>query len=535
MNTRVFAGAALCLAAISFAWAQEADSSALFDTPAAPQSSQAAASTGAASSAAAADSAAQARPQAASGFDLRLSGSHEFDYHFPVYADAWNYDGEMKSPAFRNEAGLTVKNGQIKLVSNWDFDLLPDVAGDQNQLGSWDTLTRLRPMENYIEWEPSAFKLAFGYQIYSWGVADKVNPMDTLNPRDYSSGVNADKIPVLSVDAVWYASDALSIEGLYIPYEQADIWPVDFAAQIASSGLSQLGASSANVNYDSLGYDPSSYVAGGKLSYRSDAFDASLSYLSDIDHFYTPVAQISNASTGFYHISSIGLERKRIQRFGADAKTTVGKFGLWAEGAYSLTGNSGSSDYSARKSRLDYVAGFDLNYGPGDDYYLNIQYIGTWIPGFDSSYGADYGSLSQVQLLANLASASYATEYYERSLVNGLGLENAGFVQGATVNLKWSLANGTFTPQLTGVVTVPFQYDSSSITRLASLALNPEVDVMPVDSFHIKVGADLAYSWYKDPTGNLDLDTTTDEIGFYTPANNVYLTILYKWNYDLAR
>ncbi|MDA8426902.1 MAG: hypothetical protein M0Z80_12270 [Treponema sp.] len=527
MNKRILAGAVFCLAALAFAAAQEADSSALFDAPAAPQSSQAGSAGGGA--------AAQAAPQAASGFDLRLSGSHEFDYHLPVYADSWNYDGEMKSPAFRNEVGLTAKNGQLKLVSNWHFDLLPDVAGDQGQLGTWDTLTRLRPGENYLEWDPSAFKLAFGYQIYSWGVADKVNPMDTLNPRDYSSGVNADKIPVLSADAVWYASDALSFEGVFIPYEQADIWPVDFAAQIAGSGLAALGASSSNVAYDSLGYDPSSYVAGGKLSYRSDAVDASLSYLSDIDHFYTPDIQISNAGTGFYHLSAVSLERRRVQRFGADAKTTIGKFGIWAEGAYSLTGNSGSSDYSLRKSRLDYVAGFDLNYGPGDDYYLNVQYIGTWIPGFDSSYGADYGSLSPAQLAANLASAAYATEYYERSLVDGLGLENASLVQGATFDLKWTLADGAFTPQLSGVVTVPFGYDSSSITRLASLALNPELDVMPVDSFHIKLGAELAYAWYKDSNGDVNLDTTTDEIGFYTPANNIYLTILYKWNYDTAR
>jgi len=529
MNKRILAGAVLCLASLAFAAAQEADSSALFDAPAAAQAGAGA------SDSAATGAAAQSASRAASGFDLRLSGSHEFDYRFPVYAEGWNYDGEMKSPAFRNEAGLTVKNGQIKLVSNWDFDLLPDVSGAQGQLGDWDSLTRLRPMENYVEWDPSAFKLAFGYQIYSWGVADKVNPMDTLNPRDYSSGVNADKIPVLSADAVWYASDELSLEGVYVPYEQPSSWPVDFAAQIAGSGLSALGASSSNVDYDSLGYDPSSYVAGGKLSYRSEAVDVSASYLADLDPFYTPVVQISNASTGFYHIASIALERRRIQRFGADAKTTIGKFGIWAEGAYSLTGNSGSSDYSVRKSRLDYVAGFDVNYGPGDDYYLNLQYIGSWIPGFDSGYGADYGSLSQAQLLADLASASYASEYYERSLVNSLGLESAGLVQGATFDLKWALADGAFTPQLSGLVTVPFGYDGSSITRLASLALNPEIDVMPVDSFHIKVGADLAYAWYKESGGDIALDTTTDEIGFYTPSNNVYLTILYKWNCDLVR
>jgi len=522
---RMSTGAALCLALLAFASAQD-DSSALF----AAQAESAAASS--ATTAAAASPGSAAADSA--GFDLQLSGSHEFDYHLPAYSDDWNYQGEMKSPAFRNELGATVKDGRVKIVSAWDLDLLPDQSGDQNQLGDWNTLARARPMENYVSWSPSAFKLAFGYQIYSWGVADKMNPTDNLNPRDYTTGVNADKIPVLSADLVWYPSDSLSVEGVCIPYEQPDKWPVDFAGEITSSALSALGATSSTLSYASLAYDPSSWVGGGKLSYHSAGLDASASYLYDLDSFYTPVITVSSAAP--YYITSISLERKRIHRFGADAKTTLGKFGLWCEGAYSLTGNSGSADYSVRKSRLDYVAGFDFNYGPNDSYYVNIQYVGAWIPGYDASYGRDYAGLAGGALVTELMSdRAYMTEYYERSLVNGLGLETEGLVQGATIDLKWELAGGTFTPQLTGVVAVPFKYDDSSITRYASLALNPEIDFMPIDSFHIKLGADLAYSWYKNADGDLVLDTATDKIGIYTTSNNVYLTVLYKWSYDLVR
>ena len=67
------------------------------------------------------------------------------------------------------------------------------------------------------------------------------------------------------------------------------------------------------------------------------------------------------------------------------------------------------------------------------------------------------------------------------------------------------------------------------------MALNPEVDIKPMDSFHIKIGADLFYAWVKKSGKDVSLDTTTDRIGIYTPSNNVYLKLEYKWNYDLDR
>ena len=476
--------------------------------------------------------------KSAQAFTLTLSGSNEFDYHFPLYSGSYDYDGEMKSPTFTNDFGVEMVDGNIKLVSHWDLDIMPDGLstgfqsgnGADCRYGIWGNGAQVKPLENYVSWSPSVFKFAFGYQIYSWGVADKVNPTDNLNPRDYTTGWNADKIPVLSADLNWYASDHISLEAVFVPYEQMDIYPVNFIGEITGSNLSQLGATGSNVGYSSPAYDPSSSVAGGKLSYRSSVLDFSLSYLYDLDPYYTPKITTQLTPNG-YAIGSISLDRRRINRFGADAKTTLGKLGLWFEGCYSLTDTSGSDDYAVRESRLDYTLGFDVSYGPGETYYMNIQYIGSYIPGFDTGYGSSYPSALAV--LSNLGNQAYMQEYYERTLVNALGLETEGLLQGLTLDLKWEFLDGLVTPQVTAVYTLPFLYDTTQETRFGNLGLNPEIDVKPVDSFHIKLGADLAYAWYKaGGGGSIQLDTSTDRLGIYTPYNNLYLTVLYKWNCD---
>ena len=239
---------------------------------------------------------------------------------------------------------------------------------------------------------------------------------------------------------------------------------------------------------------------------------------------------VVNKTTSAYTMAptyevSVALKRERIHRIGLDAKTTVGKFGIWTEAAYDITESSGSDDYANRRSKLDYVVGTDFNFGPNDVGYLNFQYIGTWIPGYDDSFYADL----------NAGKITDLAEVYERALVESLGLDTEGLLQGCTANLKYELADATFTPQLTAVFAVPFIYDDTEAKRYCSFALNPELDIKPVDSFHIKLGADLAYALVKPAGEDLQLDTSTDKIGVYTPSNNVYIKILYKWSYDLKK
>lgn len=489
------------------------------------------------STAGTASAAATAASPSEGDFTLKLSGTHDFNYHFPMYWDDGNKtyananSPEVKKPTFTNDVGIEVRDGNLKLVSRWGLNATPVASDASNPNSSWAASATLKPLENYVSWSPANYKLSFGYQIFSWGVADRKNPTDNLNPKDYTVGVNPDKIPVLAADAVWYASDKLSVEGVAIPLKPVSQYPEDFAGLIESKA--KLLSQTVSPSYENSS-EPKNLVAGAKVNYNSSGVDLSLDYLYDIDQFYTP--EISTVATGLpagypqYKMSTVMLERKRIHRFGGDAKTTIGKFGLWLESAYSLTGNDGSDDYSARKSRLDYTLGGDVNYGPNDTFYVNVQYIGTWIPGYDK----DFNATADIKDIYTTQAA--ALEYYQRAMVNSLGLETEGLMQGVTCNMKWELADALVTPQVTTVYTMPFMYDKTNETRYGALVVNPEVDLKPVDSFHIKFGADLYYAWHK-VTGNdkITLDTASNAIGAYTPSNNVYLKVEYKWNANVKK
>ncbi|MGA2480568.1 MAG: hypothetical protein ABSG63_17595, partial [Spirochaetia bacterium] len=80
-------------------------------------------------------------------FSLKLGGDHEFIYRLPVGSESWDtgYTGEMKTPRFRNELGLEVREGQVVLVSNWQIDSFLDLAA--NPADQWSPSTRVRYLE----------------------------------------------------------------------------------------------------------------------------------------------------------------------------------------------------------------------------------------------------------------------------------------------------------------------------------------------------------------------------------------------------
>ena len=437
---------------------------------------------------------------------LDLSGDHEFRFALPAGSDSWatGYDGTMKYPELVSDLGIKASQGPVSVVSSWE--ITNSSQGGPANLESYS----LQDLESYIAWSPDDFRLGFGYQIFSWGVSDGRNPTDNINPVDYTNleGDKVRKLPILALAASWYPSDSWSIDAVFVPHPTDSLFPLDYASAI-QTGFEGQGLP-IGVSTSSIADTPGNFVAGGKLNYLSAGLDLSASYLYDFDRMYTPVIGSDLGVT---------LERRRVQRLGADAKTTLGRFGLWAEACYTLTGNSDASDYSERLSSLDYTLGLDFSYGPGDDYYLNLQYTGTVIPGYDSS--------------ANTFSPYTQTaSYLEKSMLYYLAGVEGGVTQGITWDARWTLADGAVTPTLVGSYSLPFDYDGSSVTRYGSLLLKPALDFMPIDSFHVTIGAILAYSWVKYPGQGVSLDTTDASVGVYTPQNQVFLSVSYKWNYD---
>ncbi len=491
---------AMALLALAPAGAQDAtDSSSDFDSLAAP----------------AADT---ATPK----FDwgtLKYSGDQELSWRWGAYDPATRTGGMVDS-----KMSAEYKRGDVKVVA---------AAQVRNN--------EFVPGETAVFYAPGTLKFGLGYQEFSWGVADKRNPTDTLNARDYRYGVDAPRLVNPAASVSWYPASWVSIDVVYEPWKEQSKYPTDLVGK-TSAGLSaaatKLKASvpyyaayNPTVTADTNNQDTSQPVYGARTNFFIPGLDLSLSYVYDKDPFYTPVVTMKSYS-GFWAPQKVDLVYKRIHRLGIDAKTTVEQFGFWLESAYNITEASASDAYDNRHNSLDWTLGMDFNYGPGSVYYVNFQYVGEYIFNYDASTNSDYQSNP---VAAQLMDQNYMSRQTYRSLVQSLGTQTEQWTNGFTVSAKWPLDDELITPGIDAAVALPVSYDTTKATRYASGYFKPQVDYKPIDSLHILFGAELNYAWVKNSgSDSVSLDTANDRIGVYTPQNNVFVKVDYKWNGTLT-
>jgi hypothetical protein len=506
-------------------------------------------------------------------FKIKLYGDHFFQYHLPVDKNHNNYNTLITVPKLFNTMGIHVVNNNIELVSEWEF------RGMSSKTGEWDSLSDIRIGENYMKWNPGKLNLGFGFQNYTWGVADELNPTDNLNPENYEMGYKIEKIPVLSASMKYYPADWLSLEGVYIPFEQSDEYffdtrdeiPVELFQETCFSGFNlttqqpetSLIPAEKLVNYDYPKYNYESGILGIKSSFYSSSVDFSISYIYDLDPFFTPQIELEqyaiesseelenelysnlpaedanniiNELSGYdaFRVKEVGLKRARIQRLGFDVKTIVDRYGIWLESCYSITEDKNNDSYKIRNHDLAWTAGFDFFYGPNDRFYVNFQYTGKWIPDFDNKFYTDYsGGMPDENYLND---EQYMEEYYYRALVQPLGIQTESATHGFMAQLEWTFLDGKIKPVINGYYTIPVDYDKKEKKRYGSLLLMPEIDFAPGNSLHLFLGTNLAYSWFKPAGSNtVKNNDRSDLIGYLYPYNNIYFKISYKWNHTQKR
>jgi hypothetical protein len=495
---RALAVAALAAAALAPAFAQDASSD--FDAPPA------------------------AAPATATDWgSLKYSGDQAF---------AWRWAADSAAARTGGFLDSTMK-GEYKYH---DFKVVAGASVRYNEFV---------PEETALYWSPGSFRFGVGLQEFSWGVADKANPTDTLNARDYRYDVDAPRLVNPAASVAYYPASWVSLEAVYEPWKVESKYPTDFPgttqAQLTSNATA-LNAATAALGNPLATYVPTVTTAastagtfntpvyGGRANFFLPGVDLSLSYLYDRDSFYTPVVTMSSYG-GVWVPQSVNLVYNPVQRFGLNVKTTVDRFGFWLESAYNHTVATWD-DTANRHDSFNWTAGLDFNYGPASVYYINLQYAGVWVMNYDAStVAAQNASLG----VAQLTSESYMQNLTYRSLTQTLGDQTEQMLNSLMLRMNWPLNNATVTPSLSGVVAVPYNYDSTDLTRYASAYLNPEIDVMPADGLHLVAGADLAYAWVKVAGGSsVTLDTTYDRLGVYTPQNNLYVRVDFKWNGSLG-
>ncbi len=209
--------------------------------------------------------------------------------------------------------------------------------------------------EGYAAVSLGSLDLRIGRQLIVWGRADRINPTDNLTPRDFTLLVPEDddqRFGAVAAKATYYLGD-VAVTGIWLPYFDPHTIPIQ---RVPGVTLSE------RIAHGTLGQWAVRIEQTGK------AVDWSLSYFDGLDLFPDIAIDRAGAST-----LDLVLKHHRIRVFGADAATTVGRYGLRGEAAYALTEDAGGNDPRLKNPFFSLVLGGDRTFLE----YLNVnlQYL----------------------------------------------------------------------------------------------------------------------------------------------------------------
>ena len=182
--------------------------------------------------------------------------------------------------------------------------------------------------EAYLDINLGPMDLRIGKQIIVWGRTDRINPTDNLSPRDFTLLVPEDddqRLGTPAVKATYYFKE-ISLSAYWLPDFSSDTIPI------------QKPPTPFTITEDVP--DTSFGAWALKVEQTGKVVDWSLSYFNGYDLY--PDLGITSPTQPTH----LTLKNHRIYVIGADAATTLGRYGLRAEAAYTMTqDNKGDNPY----------------------------------------------------------------------------------------------------------------------------------------------------------------------------------------------
>jgi hypothetical protein len=209
--------------------------------------------------------------------------------------------------------------------------------------------------EAYLDLRLGPVDLRIGRQIIAWGRADRINPTDTLTPRDFTLLVPEDadqRFGTTGIRATAHVA-GMSLTGVLLPTFAPNIVPI--RRPPPPSTLQE--------------HVPGDPVLQGafKIERTGGRVDWSASYFDGFDLF--PDLQIAGLRPSGVDLV---LSHHRIRVVGADAAAAVGPYTVRGEAAYTFTEHSRRGD-QIKSPFLFLVFGADRTLPGG--VYVNLQYL----------------------------------------------------------------------------------------------------------------------------------------------------------------
>jgi hypothetical protein len=297
--------------------------------------------------------------------------------------------------------------------------------------------------EAYLAYLGDALEVRAGRQIAVWGRADRLNPTDNLTSRDFRLLFPEDDDQRRGSNMLQVAYPVLGavLRAYWIP----EFRPNTFPTPPLAKGIA--------FRDDERPHDANQ--GAFKIDRGGGAVDWSLSYFEGRDR---------NPDVALDHFTATGgvvLQRRygRVKVTGADAAATLGKFGLRAEIAHTLTEDENGKDPEVKNGFLYAVAGADRTFFE----YLNVnaQYI--------------YRQTEQRQDPRKIPNP----------LARTLAVQNAIFAQqlhrvenGASLRISYQFLNETLT---TEIAAVQFFQDGDA-------AVSPKITYKATDTLRLTLG-----------------------------------------------
>ncbi|HEY5801123.1 MAG TPA: DUF1302 family protein [Burkholderiaceae bacterium] len=315
--------------------------------------------------------------------------------------------GECRAGYWTGNRNLDDTGGIAKATCfvNWKQTLADKVRmaaavrAGRNDAGSADR-TQLRVREAYVEAEREAWRVRLGRQIVAWGRADRINPTDSLGPRDYTLLAPEDEEQRLGVDAlslVRHLSGELDLALIAVP-------------RFRPHGMPQ-GSLPANRRLDA----PDDGEWALKLDKAGSGWDASLSYYNGFERqprwFAQPV-QGGLLFRGAY----------RTQRtLGVDAAAAFGAWNTRMEWASSRLAYDCAVCPAGRQTVHRAVIGVDRDLGENAN--LNLQLFGIRRNRYTSPAGQAAGALDRLNSEFAAIETGFSLRAHTRLLNDRLKLE----------------------------------------------------------------------------------------------------------------
>ena len=313
--------------------------------------------------------------------------------------------------------------------------------------------------EGFIGWRNETTEFTLGRRIISWGRADRINPTDVINARDYTRLFPEDEQQKLGGTAVTlsHAFGAATVTALWLPEFRASIYPIP-----PVSGLSfRQGADR---------FEPDQMAV--RLDYTGNNLDWSVTYFRGLNR--NPAARVEQISTTAIAIGSV---YNRMQVVGADFASTLRGFGLRGEAAYTQSAVSGDTVFSPR-SFLKTVVGVDRDLTRGLN--VNAQYVFQQVFAYaDPARGPDF-TLNQIAI--------------KTSLLNNQRLR---IQHGPAVRIGYTALNDTLTLEVSALA---FLSDGS-------YAVRPRATYALTDHVRLIAGADVFRGTQDSYFGQLQKNT----------------------------